>query len=132
MFLADLIEKFKKVLPNSTKRGASTNNWLGISIGTTDFHVIWEFKGIEPNKILRIGMHFESSIADVNYSIFKFLRAKEAEMTELFGETINYGERWLESGDWSVIYISREKGTLQNYIDKKNLKQWALDNMVKL
>lgn len=129
---SDLIKKFKKVLPNSTKRGASTNSWLGISIGTTDFHVVWEFKGREPNKILRIGMYFESSNADVNYSVFKYFRAKEAEMAELFGETINYGERWLKSGDWSAIYISREIGTLQNFIDKKNLKQWALDNMVKL
>lgn len=77
-------------------------------------------------------MYFESSNADVNYLVFKFFRAKEAKMTELFGETIYYGERWLKSGDWSAIYISREIGILQNFIDKKNLKQWALDNMVKL
>ncbi len=127
----ELIERFKELKPESTKRGTTSDSWLTIPIGTTGFHLEWLFRGREPEKELSVGLHLENENPEINHKIYNFFFEKKNEIDALFEETVTYNEKWVKGGDWSIIFISRYIGTLDNFFNDEKLKKWALNSMLK-
>lgn len=129
---SELIEEFKKKRPKSTSRGSTKDNNLSIPLGTSGFHTEWSFGGWEPNKTLNIGLHFEKNDAEKNHRAFDFFIKKKDEVQELFDEIIISEKHWYKDGKWSCIWISKDVETLNDFFKNEDLKNWAVENMVKL
>ena len=127
----DLLTKFKNEKPDSTYRSSTVDNWLGLPVGTTGFHLEWYFIGTEPNKKLEIGIHLENEFATLNHKIFEFLYNQKAQFTKIFGDEVIFLKEWINNGEWSKIYILKDIETLDRFMHDQKLKDWAFDNMVK-
>lgn len=127
----DLLTKFKNEKPGSTYRSSTVDNWLGLPVGTTGFHLEWYFIGTEPNKKLEIGIHLENEFATINHKIFEFLNNQKAQFTKIFGDEVIFLKEWIKYGEWSKIYILKDIETLDRFMHDQKLKDWAFDNMVK-
>jgi len=127
----ELLTKFKKEKPGSTYRSSTVDSWLGLPIGTTGFHLEWSFIGTEPNKKLEIGIHLENELATLNHNIFDFLQDQEDQFTNAFGDQVSFLKEWINSGEWSKIFILKDVETLNRFMRDQTLKDWAFDNMVK-
>ena len=128
----ELLERFKAARPGITEKKPRITTHLGVPLGIGKFHVEWLFRGREPKKELEVGFHFEKNDGLINHLIFDFFKSKKSELEELFqDDEIIFQKQWYKKGIWSKIYIMKEIETLEDFLNNNELKDWAVDNLLK-
>jgi len=128
----ELLKRFKTARPGVTDKKSRSTPHLGVPLGIGKFHVEWLFKGREPKKELEVGLHFEKNDGLINHLIFDFFKSKKSELEELFqDDEIIFEKHWYKNGIWSKIYIMKEIETLEDFLNNNELKDWAVDNLLK-
>lgn len=128
-FFSDVLSRFKVRKPGVTERSASTDNWLQIPAGFSSVHFEWLFRGREPNKILEVGLHFESMKENFNQMLLEYFKAMEGNLKKVLGEDLKFGK--LGRNKWRKIYVEKVVGSLDKALESDEIKDWAVETMVR-
>lgn len=126
-FFSDILSKFKEIKQGSTERRATGNNWLQIPSGFGSIHFEWMFRGKDPKKVLEVGLHFENKDETVNERLLAYFKSKEDDLKNKI-EGLKFGKI---GNKWRKIYVEKIVGNLDNALVSDEIKDWAVDMMVK-
>jgi hypothetical protein len=127
-FHGELLERFNQKLPHVTGKSASSRNYLTLPTGDKDVELVWEFRGSPGEKELRVVMNFRHDDAERNKELLESVLSTVEEGSLNIPEEI-HSEGYGSSG-YTRLYIEKGVGQLDDALEDKELKTWAVDRMV--
>ena len=123
-FWSKLLEEFKRVKPDVTRRSATKDSWLGLPAGYRYIHFEWYFRR-RPTEGFYVALHFEHPKYEDNKKMIEYFFSKKEELEKKFPEDeLIFEKRW--GSKWAQIYVKRDSGNF----DEENLK-WGKERMAK-
>ena len=123
-FFTKVIEKFKKIKPESTSRKGTKDSWMQLPIGYSKYHMEWQFRGIKDKRTLAVAIHLESKDAKENYKILEGLKKDTSGLPDLKFE--KWGKNWAR-----VEILYSKKIDILKLDENQDLINWAVETMVK-
>ena len=123
-FWSKMLEEFKKVKPDVTKRGTTKGSWLGLPTGHGHVNFEWFFtkRMVEG---FYVGLKFKYGRYEDNKKLIDYFLSKKENLEKEFPEDeLIFEEKW--GNKWAQIYVKRDSANL----DDENIK-WGTERMVK-
>ena len=84
-FWSKLLEEFKRVKPDVTRRSATKDSWLGLPAGYRYIHFEWYFRR-RPTEGFYVALHFEHPKYEDNKKMIEYFFSKKEELEKEFPE----------------------------------------------
>jgi hypothetical protein len=118
-----ILNCFRELMPDKTPPSASPRNIMQIHTGVAGLHFEWGYFVRE--KVLIVGIHFESSSKHTNQQRYERFRKQRAKLERAVGGKLEFNPHWRDS--WASISL---KKSCAQWSDE--MAQWAATKMVGL
>lgn len=128
-FFSDVLSDFKQQKLGATERGPSYSSYLPIPLGIREIHLVWRFRGKEPNKMLEVGLHFELEDGEKNQKLLEYFVTRRDQIFRNIGE-VKFGNI-AKDEKCKGIYVEKKVGSLDEALNNPEIKKWAVETMIK-
>ncbi len=118
-----ILNCFRELMPDKTPPSASTRNIMQIHTGVAGLHFEWGY--LVREKVLIVGIHFESSSKHTNQQRYEHFRRQRPKLERAVGGKLEFNRLWRDS--WASINL---KKSCAQWSDE--MAQWAATKMADL
>lgn len=119
-----ILSYFRTQAPGKRPRTAPTGRWTQVPAGHAGVHFEWCFRGRDPDTVLEVAVHFETSSKDWNQRLCAFVEENRARLEERLGATPAFKPR---GSKWYAVFIERPCEPWS-----EDLARWASEKMYEL